>query len=181
VWEEENAARAAELVERACLAERIAAAPGGPVLHGDNGSALKAGTLDALFARLEISPSRSRPRVSNDNAHAESLFRTAKHHPSLPPAGFDSLAEAREWTGRFVAWYNEEHRHRALKFVTPGQKHRGEDAEILAKRSALYEAAKADRPERWIQRKTRDWTPVASTTLNPVRESELEKILKKSA
>lgn len=181
VWEEENSARAGELVQRACLAEGLAAQPSWLVLHGDNGSALKAGNLDALFARLQIKPSRSRPRVSNDNAFAESMFRTAKYHPSLPPAGFATLEQAREWASQFCQWYNRQHRHRSLKFVTPEQKHKAEDIEILAKRHELYEQAKANRPERWIQRRTRDWTPVQSTALNPLNERELEKIIKKSA
>lgn len=181
VWEEENSSRAGELLERTCLCEGVASLERKPVLHGDNGSALKAGTLDALLARLKLHPSRSRPRVSNDNAHVEALFRTAKYHQSLPPNGFQTLEDARLWAQAFVNWYNTMHRHRSIKFVTPEQKHQNADTHILAKRALLYQQAKQANPKRWIKGKTRDWTPVSSTTLNPVSERKIEKLLKKSA
>jgi putative transposase len=181
VWAEENAAHSEHLLRRAYLSENIAANQHPLVLHGDNGSPLKAGTVLALMHTLGITPSHSRPRVSNDNPHIEALFRTAKYHPSMPPKGFASIEEARQWVSRFVQWYNCEHRHSALRMVTPAQKHSGEDIEILAQRKQLYEAAKENNPQRWIQNKTRNWTPVASTTLNPVNNRNLEKELKKTA
>ena len=71
-----------------------------------------------------------RPRVSNDNAHAEALFRTAKYHPTLLPEGFADLESARQSTCSFVHTSNDYHRHRALRFVTPAEKHSGEDKAI---------------------------------------------------
>jgi hypothetical protein len=35
---------------------------------------------------------------------------------------------------RFVSWYNEEHRHSAIRYVTPDQRHSGRDVEILERR-----------------------------------------------
>jgi hypothetical protein len=99
-------------------------------------------------------PSHSRPRVSNDNAHAESLFRTLKYHPSLPEKPFESLTEARIWTQSFVQWYNHEHLHCSLNHVTPSQKHAYQDIAILKRRKDLYEQAKAQNPLQWIKRKT---------------------------
>jgi hypothetical protein len=83
-------------------------------------------------------PSFSRPRVSNDNAYAEALFRTAKYCPLWPERPFDTLEQARNWVNSFVAWYNHEHRHSALKFVTPAQRHTGQAEELLRKRIELY-------------------------------------------
>jgi len=97
------------------------------------------------------------PRVSNDNAYAEALFRTAKYCPLWPEQPFDTLEEARDWVNRFVAWYNHEHRHSALKFVTPAQRHAGQADALLAKRTELYEAARARHPERWSG-KIRNWS-----------------------
>jgi putative transposase len=57
-------------------------------------------------------------------------------------------------------------RHSGLKFVTPEQRHRGEDGPILERRKVLYETAKANNPARW-SRSTRDWTPAAEVWLNP--------------
>ena len=181
VWDAENAENSKILLRRAYLSENIAANQQPLVLHGDNGSPLKAGTVQALMHSLGITPSHSRPRVSNDNPHIEALFRTAKYHPSLPPKGFASIEAARQWVNDFVQWYNYQHRHSALKMVTPAQRHSGEDVQILAQRQALYESAKAKNPRRWIQNKIRDFTPTEGTTLNPVNNRNLEKILKKSA
>lgn len=72
------------------------------------------------IAELKITPSHSRPRVSNDNAHVESLFRTLKYVPSWPEKGFATLEDARAWVESFVGWYNEEHRHSGIRYVTPG-------------------------------------------------------------
>ncbi|MDC6383728.1 integrase core domain-containing protein, partial [Pseudomonas graminis] len=80
----------------------------------------------------------SRPRVSNDNAYAEALFRTAKYCSRWPQRPFESLDEARQWVIEFVAWYNDEHRHSALKYVTPSQRHKGHDRSSLKKRAELY-------------------------------------------
>jgi putative transposase len=145
VHEEESAEHASELIRKACLREGIHQK--GLVLHSDNGSPMKGATMLSTLQRLGVVPSFSRPSVSDDNPYSESLFRTLKYTPTFPSTPFASLAEAREWVHTFVQWYNEQHRHSAIGFVTPGQRHRGEDVEILARRQRLYEAAKAERPE----------------------------------
>lgn len=181
VWEEENAEHSKTLLRRAVLAEKLAATAAPVVLHGDNGSPLKAGTVLALMHTLGLQPSRSRPRVSNDNAHAEAFFRTAKYHPTLPPQGFADVHAARAWADTFITSYNQGHYHSALRFVTPEQKHTSADLKLLEKRKALYEAKRAETPSRWIQKTTRNWTPVTTTTLNPINPKTLEKTLKKAA
>ena len=181
VWEEENSEHSKELLRRTALAENLAAKTTPLVLHGDNGSPLKAGTVVALMHSLGITPSHSRPRVSNDNPFSEALFRTTKYHPSLPPTGFADIHQARVWVQHFVKWYNNENYHSALRFVTPAQKHNGQDHSILARRKSLYEAKKAEQPKRWIQNKTRNWDPVKTTTLNPIDTRKLERNLKKAA
>ena len=100
----------------------------------------------------------SRPRVSNDNPYAESLFKTLKYRPDYQPKGFATLQEAREWVSLFVQWYNYEHHHSGLKFLTPDQRRSGKSQEILEKRHQVYEAAKEKYPERWNGRATRDWS-----------------------
>lgn len=111
VWEEENAAHSEQLLRRAALAENIAVNTLKVVLHGDNGSPLKAGTVLALMYALGVTPSHSRPRLSNANAYAEAFFRTAKYHPTMVPGGFASLEDARQWAASFVRWYNNDHKH----------------------------------------------------------------------
>jgi putative transposase len=167
VHEEEKAEHASVLIRKTCLAEGITEA--GLVLHADNGGPMKGATMLATLQRLGVVPSFSRPSVSDDNPYSESLFRTLKYTPAYPNKPFESLSAAREWVHRFVQWYNEEHRHSAIRYVTPAQRHRGEDAAILAARKKLYEAAKQAHPERWSG-DTRNWTPVKEVWLNPPKD-----------
>jgi putative transposase len=122
---------------------------------------------------LGLKASYSRPRVSDDNAFVEALFRTAKYRPQYPAMGFVNLEDAREWASRFVAWYNHEHRHSGIRYVSPAQRHAGEDRAILSKRHALYAEARAANPRRWA-RHTRNWQPIAAVTLNPERDAIIE-------
>ena len=96
------------------------------VLHSDNGSPMRGATMLATLYQLGITPSNSRPRVSNDNPYAESLFKTLKYRPNYQPKGFGSLGEARLWCSNFVNWYRYEHHHSGIKFLTPAQRHNGE-------------------------------------------------------
>ena len=108
------------------------------MLHGDNGSMLKATTVLAMLYWLGVKPSYSRPRVSDDNAYAQSLFRTAKYRPEFPAKGFIDLDATRTWAAQIVRWYNDVHRHSGIRYVTSGQRHSGWDHAILAARHALY-------------------------------------------
>jgi hypothetical protein len=103
--------------------------------------------------------------VSDDNPFSEALFRTCKYRPDYPVAGFESLQAARQWVLRFVHWYNHEHRHSALRFLTPHQRHSGQEQALLAERAALYRQARARHPRRWSGA-VRNWTPIGAVTLN---------------
>jgi putative transposase len=169
VHDSDDSAHAAQLVRRTALAEGIAARANKPVLHGDNGATLKATTVLAMLHWLGVKPSYSRPRVSDDNAFVESLFRTAKYRPEFPAGGFVDLAAARRWAADFVRWYNVEHRHSGIRYVSPAQRHAGQDVAILAARTEVYEQARQRHPARWSSA-TRDWTPITVVTLNPERD-----------
>ena len=161
---------AAHLVRRTALAEGIASMLTKPVLHGDNGATLKATTVLSMLYWLGIKPSYSRPRVSDDNAYAESLFRTAKYRPEFPTKGFADLDQARDWAANFGHWYNFDHRHSGIRYVSPAQRHAGDDHAILAARHALYINARELNPARWSGN-TRNWAPIGPVTLNPERDS----------
>jgi len=143
-------------------------------LHSDNGGPMKGATMLATLQHLGVVPSFSRPKVSDDNPFSESLFKTLKYRPSYPDGAFASIAEARIWIERFVAWYNNEHRHSEINFVTPASRHRGEDFEILQKRVCLYEEARSRNPQRW-SKSTRRWSPVTEVHLNPTKEMRQQK------
>lgn len=144
------------------------------VLHSDNGAPMKAQTMKAKLEELGVLPSYSRPRVSNDNAFIESLFRVLKYRPQWPSSGFASLTEARQWVERFVRGYNTEHRHSKLHFVTPQQRHDGEDPALLAQRKAVLEQAKQNNPSRWGSRPVRNCEPTGPVSLNPEKEINMQ-------
>jgi putative transposase len=166
VHKRETADFAAGVLERAVRAEQCLARP--LVLHADNGSPMKGATMKVTMERLGVIASFSRPRVSNDNPFSEALFRTCKYRPDWPSRGFATIEDARTWVQSFVHWYNTEHRHSAIRFVTPNARHRGEDRTLLANRYRVYELARAARPERWSGQ-TRNWKPIGTVWLNPER------------
>lgn len=171
VYDEESAVLAAEVVRDICTREKIQS--GQVVLHSDNGSPMKGATMLATLQRLGVVPSFSRPSVSNDNPYSESLFKTLKYRPGYPEKTFSELVDARRWVTQFADWYNNEHRHSAIRFVTPSQRHAGKDNELLRRRETVYEAAKARHPERWSGQ-TRNWKPVRVAHLNPAKSANYD-------
>jgi putative transposase len=164
VLDAESAEAAALLVERTCAALDVDASK--LHLHSDNGGPMKGATMLATLQRLGVVASFSRPRVSDDNPFPESLFRTLKYRPGFPNRPFRDIEEARQWVSDFVRWYNEQHLHSALNFVTPNDRYFGRDAAILAARHLVYQRARRRHPERWTG-DTRNWAPAPAVTLNP--------------
>jgi transposase InsO family protein len=169
VWLNESSEHAKTLVKRALLSEDVKGEP--LVLHSDNGSPMKGATFLATLEKLGVQSSFSRPRVSNDNAYSESLFKTMKYAPIYPKNGFDTLEEARQWIQRFVHWYNNEHYHSGINYVTPNDRHGFKDIEILEKRNKIYLRAKSRNPERWSG-ETKKFEYQESVALNPVKAEE---------
>lgn len=164
VYETESSALASEVLRDLCRREAIA--PKQLVLHSDNGSPMKGATMLATLQGLGVMPSFSRPAVSNDNPYSESLFKTLKYRPKYPLAPFADVVEARQWVTDLVEWYNHEHRHSAIGFVTPAQRHAGLDETLLNHRKTLYDAARAKNPQRW-SKATRNWNRTPTVYLNP--------------
>ena len=173
IYAEESGENASALLKRSCLAECIGLHGKPLVLHADNGSPMKSATLRATMQTLGVASSYSRPRVSDDNAYVESLFRTCKYRPDYPAQGFANMDDARTWVQQFARWYNSEHRHSGIVFVTPEQRHQGADVALLKQRRQVYTAAQQRHPQRW-SRETRNWTPVNEVWLNPERQPEQE-------
>lgn len=180
VHEVESAELAGALISEACL--RHGVDPGELVLHSDNGGPMKGATMLATLQWLGIIPSFSRPSVSNDNPYSEALFKTLKYRPEYPSKPFEDLLAAEAWMQEFVNWYNHEHRHSGIRFVTPGSRHYGEDKLILEQRKEAYEVAKQKNPSRWASGKIRIWEPIQEVVLNPSgRKEESFSCEKKSA
>jgi putative transposase len=164
VYRDENSDLAAEIMRDICTREKIQRDQ--VILHSDNGSPMKGATMLSTLQLLGVMPSFSRPAVSNDNPYSESLFKTLKYRPDYPRKAFTDVAHARNWVIRFVRWYNHEHRHSAIKFVTPAERHAGLDDKLLVARKAVYAAARAANPLRWTGG-IRNWSPVKQVHLNP--------------
>ena len=168
VHAEEAAEHAAHLFQEIC--RRSGLDPAGIVLHADNGGPMKGATMVATLERLGVLPSFSRPGVSNDNPFSEALFRTLKYRPDYPERPFADLAAARTWIEDFVRWYNHDHRHSAIRFVTPEERHTGREGALLQARHAVYQRARNRTPERWSGA-TRNWTPIPAVRLNPEHQA----------
>jgi putative transposase len=173
VHEIESSEYAAKLIKQACLDEKTNREQ--IVLHSDNGSSMKGATMIAMLQTLGVLPSFSRPSVSDDNPYSEALFKTLKYHPTFPKwTRFAEINDARIWCEKFAIWYNLVHLHSALKFVTPVQRHNGEDIAIRHKRHLVYQIAKKQNPERWSGN-SRDWSLPEIVTLNPNKKIDLNK------
>lgn len=174
VYDKESSDYAADILEAICIEEGIDKEQ--MTLHSDNGSPMKGATMLATLQKLGVIPSFSRPGVSNDNPYSEALFRTVKYTPMYPSKPFENLKEARSWVSEFVRWYNKEHLHSGIKFVTPEQRHNGLDEEILKERSEVYMKARAKRPDRW-SKGIRNWKKDYEVFLNPEKGKSAEKQL----
>jgi transposase InsO family protein len=167
VYENESSLYAGELMTDICQREGVK--PNQVTLHSDNGSPMKGATMLATLQQLGVIPSFSRPSVSNDNPYSESLFRTLKYRPEYPEQPFSGLTAARDWVQSFVTWYNQEHLHSAIKFITPEQRHAGKDEEILSHRKAIYQQARSNNPNRWSG-EIRNWDAIKEVYLNPEKQ-----------
>ena len=181
IYDRENSDLASDVLKDLCDREKIQ--PNQVVLHSDNGSVMKGYSLFAMLQELGVSSSFSRPAVSNDNPYSESLFRTLKYHFSYPDF-FEDILSARNWCAGFVHWYNNEHCHSRISYVTPKERHEGLDEMILKNRDQVYLAAKLRNPARWSG-ETRNWQRKESVYLNrhqkTLKQKEVENIIQKAA
>ena len=124
--------------------------PGTLILHSDRGSPMTAGTTYDLLHRLEIEPSHSRPRVSDDNPFSVAQFKTFKYSPGFPDE-FGGPEDARDHSRRLFDWYNNEHHHSALGYLTPAQVHFGVHGPVLDLRAITLARAFELHPNRFVK------------------------------
>jgi putative transposase len=163
------------LADRECegLAQRLletsyrkhAVQPGQLTVHADRGASMKSLSVRQLLLKLEVRPSHSRPRVSNDNPFSESAFKTMKYSCDFP-ARFGSMLEAEEFSRAYFVWYNQEHHHTGIALLTPAQVHYGEAEAVLAQRQTVLDAAFAAVPERFGHRRPAVARPPETVWIN---------------
>jgi transposase InsO family protein len=163
VFEKESMQYSSRLFTQACMIHGVE--PNTLVLHSDNGGPMKGSTMQATLQKLGVIPSFSRPKFSDDNPYSEALFRTMKYRPKYPSVPFGSIEDAQDWMDEFVIWYNTQHLHSAIRFVTPDDRHFGREEEVLANRCKVYEQARRRNPARWSGQ-IRNWNPVHLVCLN---------------
>ena len=180
VFAEESMEHSSMLLAHACMINGVQ--PEELVLHSDNGGPMKGATMLATLHKLGVIPSFSRPSVSNDNPYSESLFRTMKYRPEYPLKPFKNIEQAQSWVDGFVFWYNTQHLHSSIRYVTPDDRHFGREEHILASRRKVYEKARSRNPNRW-SKNIRNWNPVRMVWLNPEKKNETSQTqhLKKAA
>lgn len=119
-------------------------------LHSDLGSPMKAKPLIALTAKLGVTHSFSRPRVSDDNPYSEAQFRTLKYRPDFP-GRFGGYEDCEGHCQRYFRWYNQLHRHSGIAYLTPETVHYGRAAQVIEQRQRVLDEAKRLHPERFIK------------------------------
>jgi putative transposase len=144
----ESGELATRMFEQAAEQHRIE--PGQLTVHSDRGSAPTAKTLAQLYADLGVERSLSRPHVSDDNPFSEAQFKTLKYAPGYPER-FGGYEHTRAWCRHFFPWYNTEHRHSGIAYLTPAMVHYGQADDILEIRRRVLEKAQAAHPERFVR------------------------------
>lgn len=144
--------------ESATLAERLIRdslsrqniKPGQLIIHADRGSSMSSKILALLLTDLGVTKTHSRPHVSNDNPYSESQFKTMKYRPEFPER-FGCLQDAREFCREFFHWYNCEHYHSGLGYLTPFAVHFGQAQQQREQRAVVLRRAYERNPGRFVR------------------------------
>ena len=160
----ESAALAERLIAETCAKQGIV--PGQLTVHADRGSAMTSKPVVFLLADLGVVKTHSRPHVSNDNPFSEAQFKTLKYCPQFPER-FGSLEDARAFGQVFFPWYNQEHHHSGLGFLTPAVVHVGQAATVRAQRQQVLATAYARHPERFVKGRPQPADLPTAVWINP--------------
>lgn len=143
----ESATLAEKLIRETCQKQSIAS--GQLTVHADRGSSMTSGPVALLLADLGVTKTHSRPYNSNDNPFSESHFKTLKYRPEFPDR-FGSIQDSRSFCQQFFSWYNTEHHHSAIGWLTPQVVHYDQATEVLAARQKVLDQAFRITPERFV-------------------------------
>ena len=138
-------------------------------IHNDRGAPMTAQTTGQLLISLGVEQSFSRPQVSNDNPYSESHFRTLKYQPTFPDR-FGCYPDAHSFCTTFFPWYNHDHRHSGISFLTPAMLHKGQATKVIAERQRTLAAAYALHPERFVKGLPKPAAAPTAVWINPPPE-----------
>jgi putative transposase len=170
VADKETAVLAEELIATACFRHGIS--PDQLTLHADRGTSMTSKTVALLLTDLCVIKTHSRPHVSDDNPYSEANFKTLKYRPGFPKR-FGSIEDARSHVDAFVSWYNEQHHHCGINYLTPHDLHYGHGPDRLRERQAVLDAAYERHPERFVKgRPSAGEIPAAAWINKPPKTKE---------
>jgi putative transposase len=144
----ESGALAAMFVRETILAHGVD--PDGLSIHADRGAPMTSKHLSQCLSDMNITPSHSRPRTSNDNAYSESQFKTLKYGPAWPDRRM-TFNEWQDWCPLAFDWYNNRHHHEGIAYFTPSQVYRGEHLQIQRIRQHALDRFWKEHPERFVR------------------------------
>lgn len=165
----ESATLAERLIKETCIKQGVE--PGQLTIHADRGSSMTSKPVAFLLADLGITKTHSRPHVSDDNPYSESQFKTLKYRPEFPDR-FGSIEDARAFCRLFFDWYNTEHHHSGIEFLTPAAVHHGNAVRVLEARQRVLTAAYANHPERFVHRPPQAGSPPKAVWINKPKSDE---------
>jgi putative transposase len=160
----ESAALAERLIAETCAKHAIE--PGQLTLHADRGASMRSKPVALLLADLGVTKTHSRPHVSNDNPFSEAHFKTLKYCPQFPER-FGSIEDGRAFGQDFFRWYNHEHRHSGLGFLTPAVVHFDQAAQVRDHRREVLAAAYVAHPERFVKGRPQPADLPSAVWINP--------------
>jgi putative transposase len=144
----ESAELAKKLIEQTL--ERHNICPGTLTVHADRGAPMTSKAVAFLLAELGVTKTHSRPYVSNDNPYSESQFKTMKYRPEFPER-FGCYQDAHRFCGEFFPWYNHEHHHSGLGYLTPYEVHYGQAEQRWEQRAGVLKEAYEKNPQRFVR------------------------------
>jgi putative transposase len=144
----ESAELAKKLIEQ--TVERHAICSGTLTVHADRGAPMTSKAVAFFLAELGITKTHSRPYVSNDNPYSESQFKTMKYRPEFPER-FGCYQDAHRFCAEFFPWYNHEHHHSGLGYLTPYEVHYGLAETRRGQRAGVLKEAFEKNPQRFVR------------------------------
>ena len=106
----------------------------------------------------------ARPRTPNDNPFIESAFSTVKRAPAYPGQFLDD-GQAVSYFDRYFTWYDTEHYHSGIDYVTPQQAHQGLRHKIVEQRRLKKLSQRRRRRDENQQQKTGITKPNINQTM----------------
>ena len=169
VAQSESGELAERLIEDTCRRQKIKRET--LIIHTDRGSSMTSQTVAQLLDLLSVKSSFNRPHVSNDNPYSESQFKTMKYSCEFPER-FGSIQDARIFLTDFFEFYNNEHYHSGIAYLTPAMIHYGRSRGVLQQRQEVLLLAYEEHPERFVNGIPMPAEPPTEVWINPPKKAE---------